>query len=61
MTENGRFIEVIFTVDDPDAFYAPWTATRHWRRIEHGMIEEPCAENNQHFEWHIPVANQPDF
>jgi hypothetical protein len=61
MTENGRFIEVVFTVDDPDAFYAPWTAIRRWRRIEHAMIEEPCAENNQHFEWHIPVADKPDF
>jgi hypothetical protein len=59
--EDGRFIEVVFTVDDPDAFYEPWTATRRWRRVEHEMIEEPCAENNQHFEWHIPVADQPDF
>jgi hypothetical protein len=61
MIENGRFIEVVFTVDDPDAFYAPWTATRRWRRAEHAMIEEPCAETNQHFDWHIPVANTPDF
>ncbi len=59
--ENGRFIEVVFTVEDPDAFYAPWSATRRWRRAEHPMIEEPCAENNQHFEWHIPVADKPDF
>jgi hypothetical protein len=36
-------------------------ATRRWRRAEHPMIEEPCAENNQHFEWHIPVADKPDF
>ena len=27
LIENGRFTEVVFTVDDPDAFYAPWTAT----------------------------------
>jgi hypothetical protein len=47
--------------DDPDAFYAPWTATRRFRRAEHEMIEEPCAENNQHFDWHIPVADKPDF
>ena len=59
--ENGRFIEVVFTVEDPDAFYEPWTATRRYRRVEHAMIEEPCAENNQHFEWHIPVADKPDF
>jgi hypothetical protein len=60
-TENNRFIEVVFTVDDPDAFYAPWTATRRWRHIEHAMVEEPCAENNQHFDWHIPAADKPDF
>jgi hypothetical protein len=59
--ENGRFIEVVFTVDDSDSFYEPWTATRRYRRVEHEMIEEPCAENNQHFEWHIPVADKPDF
>jgi hypothetical protein len=59
--ENGRFIEVVFTVEDPDAFYESWTATRRYRRVEHAMIEEPCAENNQHFEWHIPVADKPDF
>jgi len=26
------------------------------------MAEEICAENNQHlFDYHIPVANNPDF
>jgi hypothetical protein len=26
------------------------------------MHEEACAENNQHlFDYHIPVANKPDF
>jgi hypothetical protein len=61
MIENGRLLEVVFTVDDPDAFYAPWTATRRYRHVEHAMIEEPCAENNLHFDWHIPVADKPDF
>ena len=60
-TENGRFIDVVFTVEDPDAFYEPWTAMRRYRRVEHEMLEEPCAENNQHFDWHIPIANKPDF
>jgi hypothetical protein len=23
--------------------------------------QEPCAENNQHFDWHIPVAGKPDL
>jgi hypothetical protein len=26
------------------------------------MVEDVCAENNQHlFDYHIPVANKPDF
>jgi hypothetical protein len=61
LTENGRIMEVIFTVDDPDAFYAPWTGLRRYRRVQQDMLEEPCAENNQHFDWHIPVAEKPDF
>jgi hypothetical protein len=28
----------------------------------HAQPEEICAENNQHlFDYHIPVANKPDF
>jgi hypothetical protein len=32
-----------------------------YRHVEHATIEEPCAENNQHFDRHIPVADKPDF
>jgi len=32
-----------------------------YRHVEHERIEEPCAENNQHFDWHIPVARKPNF
>jgi DNA-binding transcriptional LysR family regulator len=58
--EPNAFVEVLMTWA-ADAFYEPWTAARRYRRVEHEMIEEPCAENNQHFEWHIPVADKPDF
>jgi hypothetical protein len=61
MVENGRIMEVIFTVDDPDTFYAPWTGMRRYRRVQQDMIEEPCAENNLHFDWPIPIADKPDF
>jgi hypothetical protein len=61
MVEGGRIMEVVFTVDDPDAFYAPWTAVRSYRRVVEDMIEEPCAENNQHADWPIPIARTPDF
>jgi hypothetical protein len=30
--------------------------------VRRPMDEEICAENNQHlFDYHIPVANTPDF
>jgi hypothetical protein len=37
-------LEVIFTVDDPDTFNAPWTAAYHFRRIQRPIVyEEVCA------------------
>jgi hypothetical protein len=62
MVDDGNVLEVTFTVDDPDAFYEPWTAKQRYRRVEQPFREEICAENNQHlFDYHIPVANKPDF
>jgi hypothetical protein len=56
-------IQVVFTVDDPDTFSEPWTASYGFRRIERPMpYEEVCAENNQHlFDYHVPTADRPDF
>jgi hypothetical protein len=63
--ENGRTLEVTFTVDDPDTFNEPWSAIRRYRGAQIEMHEQPeeiCAENNQRlFDYHIPVSNQPDF
>jgi hypothetical protein len=62
MVEDGQAMEVTFTVDDQDAFNEPWSGTRRYRRVQQPMLEEVCAENNQHlFDYHIPVANKPDF
>jgi hypothetical protein len=55
-------MEVIFTVEDPDAFYEPWTAKRRYRRVEQEPYEKICAENNTNlFDYHMPVAEKPDF
>jgi hypothetical protein len=35
---------------------------RRYRRAQREIIEDICAENNQHlFDYHIPVASKPDF
>jgi hypothetical protein len=62
MIDDGKAMEVAFTVEDPDAFYEPWTGTRRYRRAERQFAEDICAENNQLvFDYKIPVANKPDF
>jgi hypothetical protein len=60
--DGGKMMEATFTVDDPDAFYEPWTGMRRYRRVEREITEIICAENNQHlFDYHIPVADKTDF
>jgi hypothetical protein len=62
MVDGGQMIEVTFVVDDPDAFYQPWSGMRRYRRAQRETIEDICAENNQHlFDYHLPVASKPDF
>jgi hypothetical protein len=62
MVNGGQGMEVIFTVEDPDAFYEPWTAMRRYRRVEQTAYEKICAEGNRHlFNWRMPMADKPDF
>jgi hypothetical protein len=62
MIDGGKGMEVMFTVEDPDAFYEPWTAKRRYRRVEQTPDEKICAENNTNlFDYHMPVAEKPDF
>jgi hypothetical protein len=62
MIDDGKMMEVTFTVDDPDAFYQPWSGMRRYRRVPLETTETICAENNQHlFDYHIPLASKPDF
>ena len=62
LVNDGKKLQVTFRVEDPDTFYEPWSAINNFRRIQMPMHEEACAENNQHlFDYHIPVANKPDF
>jgi hypothetical protein len=59
--DGGNALEANIRVEDPDAFNEPWLAIQRFRRIDQPMREEVCAENNLQFEYHIPVADKPDF
>jgi hypothetical protein len=62
MVEDGKAMEVVFKVDDPDTYYEPWTGMRRFRRAEREFVEQICAEGNRNlFDYKLPVANNPDF
>src|SRR5262249_46875693 len=62
MVDGGKMLEATFRVDDPDAFYQPWWGMRRYRRVEWENHEVICAEGNRNlFDYHIPVADKPDF
>src|SRR5271169_110577 len=62
LIDGGKTLQVTFRVEDPDTFYEPWSAIGKLRRVQMPMHEEACAENNQNlFDYRIPVANKPDF
>jgi hypothetical protein len=62
LIEGGKMLQAIFTVEDPDAFYEPWSGMRRYRRVTQEPYEKICAENNSNlFDYHIPVAEKPDF
>ena len=62
LIEGGNMLEVNITVDDPDAFYRPWRTYQRYQRGRRAFAEDICAENNTNlFDYHIPVANKPDF
>ena len=62
LIDGGKMLQAIFTVEDPDAFYEPWSGMRRYRRVTQEPYEKICAENNTNlFDYHIPAAEQPDF
>jgi hypothetical protein len=66
LADDGNTLQVNFTVDDPGAFNAPWSAIVRYRRARapETLTEGPCAENNsEHLAGyvHVPTAPKADF
>ena len=66
LIDNGKTLQVNFTVEDPGAFNAPWSAIVRYRHASQPemLTEEPCAENNSEQLTryiHIPMATRADF
>jgi hypothetical protein len=65
LIEGGKALAVDFTVEDPGAFNAPWSAGKRWLHVQAPLAEEACAENNaNYFSYEVeplPQAERPDF
>jgi hypothetical protein len=62
LIDGGQRLEVNVKVEDPDTFYGPWAGIIRYDRVHQQMMEEVCAENNQQlFDYGIPIAKKPDF
>ena len=61
LINDRQALEATVTVEDPDTYYEPWSGMRRYRRVAQPYVEDVCAENNQHFDYKIPVASRPDF
>jgi hypothetical protein len=66
LTEGGKALQVIFTVEDPGAFNTPWSAMQTFHRQRLGtFLEAVCPENrgSPFYDSHhpIPQADKPDF
>jgi len=65
LSDDGKFLEVLVKVEDPDALNEPMYMTTRWRKQERAWREFICAENNadrfSHNLFPLPEAKTPDF
>jgi hypothetical protein len=64
-TADGKALEVLVKVTDPDTFNEPLHLVQRWRKVENPLVETVCAENNEDHFGHnlfpIPRAKKADF
>jgi len=65
LSADGRFLEALVKVEDPDTFNEPMFMTARWRKQTGAWEEFICPENNaDHFNHNLfpmPEAKSPDF
>jgi len=64
MIEDGKKLEILIGIDDPDTFNQPFQELRQYDRVNRTLAEDICSENNFNpfgIDYHTPVADKPDF
>jgi hypothetical protein len=62
---RGKYLQLLFTVEDPNVFTTPWSATVTYGKPAVEWVEAVCAENPKKYgteeDAQVPTANKPDF
>ena len=62
---RGKFLQVVYTVEDEGVFTTPWSATITYRPSRDPWQETICAENLHEYYYNkdseVPTAAKPDF
>ncbi len=62
---RGKHLQLVFTVEDPNVFTTPWSATVTYGKPAVEWVEQACAENPHKYgteeDAQVPVAQKPDF
>ena len=64
LIEDGKKLEILLTLDDPDTFNQPFQELRQYDRVNRTLAEDICSENNTNpfgIDYGTPVAEKPDF
>jgi len=65
LSSDGRVLENVIQVEDPDTFNQSWSAIQRYRKVQEGpLTEQVCAENTTDaglFGNAVPQAKAPDF
>jgi hypothetical protein len=65
LSADGKSLEALVKVEDPDTFNEPLYMVRRWNKVPNQLLEMVCAENNgDHFGknlFPVPRAHKPDF
>ena len=62
---RGKYLQLLFTVEDPNVFTIPWSATVTYGKPAVEWAEQVCAENPRKYgteeDAQVPTADKPDF
>jgi hypothetical protein len=65
LSADGKMIEGLIKVEDPDTFNEPMYMIQRWRKVDNPLLETVCAEDNfDYFNQNLfplPEADKPDF